>query len=184
MRFFASLVLYTATASLRFRHAQRHSLEHDRCSSRTLVGPASKGKVNYGAAFYAAGPTHISPDRNTFGELYDTHWARMVDADDLVPDISVGPEGVTASSDVVKRAMRYPKFQSCLRSLAMPHPLPRSLGPRPRSALSPFTPFAASLRLLRVAFSSLARDEPSWAIGATLWQMGVAVGELLGSRCM
>ena len=120
-------MLYTATASLRFKHAQRHSFEHDRYSSRTLVGPVPKGKINYGAAFYAAGPTHISPDRNIFGEPYDTHWARTVDADDRVPDISVGPEGVAASSDVVKRAMRYPKFQSCLRSLAMRHPSPALL---------------------------------------------------------
>ena len=107
----------------------------------------------------------------------------MFDADYLVPDITVGSEGVTSRSDVVKQAMRYPKFQFCLRALAMRAPPSPSPGPRTRSAPLPLIPFAVNLRLWPTAFSFLANGEPSWVIGETPWLMGEVAGELLVSQC-
>ena len=65
-------MLYTATVSLRFNQAQRHSFVHEQCTARTLIGLVGKGNVNQGAAFYVAGPTFEAPDTPTFGLMYDT----------------------------------------------------------------------------------------------------------------
>ena len=66
---FASLSLYIAVTSLRFRHAQRHAFQHDKCSRRTLLGFISKGKTRGQAAFWVAAPTYVAPGEPLFWDM-------------------------------------------------------------------------------------------------------------------
>ena len=56
LRLMAQLSLYTATVSLRFKHAQRHEFMADLSSGRTLAGRVSKGKVARGLRYMLQGP--------------------------------------------------------------------------------------------------------------------------------
>ena len=48
LRLVASLILYLATVSLRFKHAQRRAFQRDVCGDRALVGRVSNGKSTEG----------------------------------------------------------------------------------------------------------------------------------------
>ncbi|CAK0797313.1 unnamed protein product, partial [Prorocentrum cordatum] len=143
----ARLILYVATISLRFKHAQRHSFQHQLCSSRTLVGRVSKGKVLRGAAFYVAGPTYAAPGWRAFGEMYAVLNKRIPDATYLIPDL-VLPTGcaVDELADFIERPMGYAEFTGCLRSLAMRPPLQLA-----RSEVRSITTYSLRRKLASIA---------------------------------
>ena len=124
IKLMASLVLYIATTALRYKHAQRHNFQTSMCTTYTMVGRVSKGKVLKGAAFYVAGPVFERPGRRTFGDMLDTLETHMPRAEFMVPDVSVsGWAEVDELTDLIKRPMGYSKFSGCLRSMAMKPPL-------------------------------------------------------------
>ena len=102
----ASLALNVGCATLRFTHAQRHKFAHDMCTGRTLVGMVSTGKTNNRAAFYVAGPTHVGPDNDLFGEMYDRLCCGLRESEYLAPEMAVPRGGsLEATTNLAKQPM-------------------------------------------------------------------------------
>jgi hypothetical protein len=124
----AKVTMFLAVSSLRFRHAQRASLVHGECTGRTLVIEVKKGKVNRGAPFKLAVPTHIAEGKPMFTKLFEELESQMGSPGFIVPDVNMRRTGcLSPECPLTNRPMSYNKYMGCIRALVMMEPLALSL---------------------------------------------------------
>ena len=98
-------------------HMLRATADMDRWTERTQVFFIAKGKVQHGAVFYVAVPTHIAANRATMSLLHYALCQTLGEAaakQFFLPDVAVGKQGLGDFLRLLPRNMCYSKFNAVL----------------------------------------------------------------------